>query len=149
MSTTETLEGPMSASKSPLAGIFLAAFFCVVMVLTVLGFMVRTWMPPVATEHGKGVDFVIFYLLITTGVVFVIGHVALAWLVWKHSRPGPATYRPVSPRVELLWALVPAIFMAAVSEAGVLVLAQPILHQLYGELPEDVVEIEVVGKQFE
>ena len=29
--------------------------------------------------------------------------------------------------------------MAAVSEAGVLVLAQPILHQLYGELPEDVV----------
>lgn len=139
----------MSAARVPLTGILLVLFFCAVMVLTVLGFLTRTWMPPVASRHGEGVDFVIRYLLLTTGVVFVVGHIALAWFVWRQSRPGPNTYRPVSRRTEWIWALVPVVFMAVVAEVGVFAIGQPVWHELYGETPDDAIEVEIVGKQFE
>ena len=139
----------MSPKRPPLAGVFLVVFFGLVTTLTVLGFMVRTWLPPVASQHGEGVDTVIHYLLVTTGIVFVIGHVALACFVWRHSGQGMATYRPVSGKTEWLWALVPILFMAVVSEVGVLVIGRPVWGQLYGEVPQDAVEIEVMGKQFE
>jgi cytochrome c oxidase subunit 2 len=119
------------------------------MVLTIYGFASQTWLPPVASKHGEGVDFVIHYLMVTTGIVFVIGHVALIWLVWRHSGTESSTYRPVSSKTEWLWALVPVVFMAVVSEAGVLVLGHPVWNQLYGELPPNTIEAEVVGKQFD
>ncbi len=70
----------MSTSRNPVLGLCLAVFFCLVTVLTVAGFFYN-WLPPVASEHGEGIDFVIHYLMLTSGVVFVIGHVALAWFI--------------------------------------------------------------------
>ncbi len=149
MSSSDASTETAGSSRVPVSGILLVAFFAVVMILTVLGFAVRSWRPPVASQHGEGVDFVINYLLITTGVVFVLGHVALGWLVWRHSQPGPSTYKPTSAKVEWLWALIPVAFMAVASEVGVLLIGQPVWHQLYGEAEHDAIEIEVVGKQFE
>jgi cytochrome c oxidase subunit 2 len=139
----------MDRLRVPLAAIVLVAFFALVTILTVIGFAFRAWLPPVASQHGAGVDFVIHFLLITTGIVFVAGHAALGWFVWRFSRGEPATYQPVSQRTEWLWALPPVVFMAVVSEVGVLVLGHPVWNQLYGAVPEDAVIVEVVGKQFE
>lgn len=139
----------MSASRGKSSAVGLVGLFCLITVLTVAGFVVRPWLPPVASQHGEDVDFVINYLLVTTGIVFVVGHAALAWLVLKHSGREKSTYRPVSNRVEWMWALVPVVFMAGISEAGVLVLGGSVWDQLYGERPQDAIEVEVVGKQFE
>ena len=139
----------MSAPSGRNSAVLLVIFFCLVTALTVAGFLIRPWLPPVASQHGEGVDRVIHYLLITTGAVFVLGHGVLAWLVWRHSGSGPATFRPISRRTEWLWALVPVAVMAIVSEAGVLVIGAPVWDQLYGETPADAVQVEVVGKQFE
>ena len=139
----------MNPRVFPISRVLIVAFVCLVAALTVFGFVVRSWQPAVASEHGVGVDRVIRYLLVTTGAIFVIAHLALAWLLWRGSGKGPATYRPVSRRTELLWALFPVLAMALISEAGVLVIGRPVWEQLYGELPADTLEVEVVGKQFE
>lgn len=135
-------------SRHPVSRLMLVALCVAVPVLTIAGFVPHEWLPPAATRHGAGVDVVIRYLLATTGIVFVAGHAVLGWFVWRFAR-GPATYRPAAPRVELLWALVPVVVMAVVSEAGVIVLGAPVFKQLYATAPENPVEVEVVGKQFE
>ena len=136
-------------TRAPFTRMCLVGFFCLVTLLTVVGFSAKTWLPAVASQHGEGIDTVISYLLITTGMVFIVGHLALAWLIWKHTGDRPATYRPVTAKVEWLWALVPVLFMAVVSEAGVLFLGHPVWSQLYGDTPADAVRVEMVGKQFE
>jgi cytochrome c oxidase subunit 2 len=137
----------VTKSKTPVTAAALVIFFFLVTVLTVAGFTVD-WRPPVASKHGSGVDAVINYLLITTGAIFVIGHGVLGWFTWRFSRGDGDGYRPVSPKVEWLSALIPVLVMAVVSEVGVLFMGLPIWEELYGEPPEDAVKVEVVGTQF-
>lgn len=139
----------MPERKLPLQAVLLASFFCLMTVLTVLGFAVGAWMPPVATDHGSKVDIMIRYLLITTGVIFVIGHGVLTWFVLRYGRDrGEETFR-VGRRAETLWALIPVLVMTAVAEGGVLLIGLPVWAQVYGESPRDALDVEVVGKQFE
>ena len=73
------------------------------MVLTVWGFAMRDWLPPAASRHAEGMDAMIRYLLLTTGVVFVIGHAVLIRFIWKYGR-GASTEAPrTNPRAERLW----------------------------------------------
>ncbi|MBI4583914.1 MAG: cytochrome c oxidase subunit II [Planctomycetes bacterium] len=119
------------------------------MILTVLLFLARPWIPPVASQHGNGIDFLINYLLLTSGVIFIAGHLILSAFVWKYSRRGAPPYRPLSSRTEWAWVLLPVLLMTAISEAGVLVLGLPIWEELYGKEPKDCITVEAVGKQFE
>lgn len=127
----------------------IALFFLVLTILTVFGFACREWQPPAASKHGPGVDRVITYLLWTTGAFFVLGHAALAWLIWRGSARGAATGASARPRTEWALALPPALVMAIVAEVGVLVLGLPVWSDVYGEDPADAFTVEVVGKQFE
>ena len=127
----------------------LAGFFLGVMVLTVWGFAMRDWLPPAASRHAVGMDAMIRYLLITTGAIFVIGHVVLIRFIWRYGR-GASTEAPrTSPRAERLWAILPVVIMALVAEVGVLLIGLPVWDQIYGELPEDVVVVDVAARQFE
>ena len=136
-------------SRSPLASKCLVAFFAAVVILTIYGFTCRDWMPEVASVHGAGIDFVIYYLLCTTGLVFVAGHLVLGWLVLTRSNVEKTEYQPVSRKTEVLWAVIPIAFFGVVSEAGVLALGHPVWAQLFGEPDANVFHVEVVGKQFE
>ncbi len=133
-------------------GILLAVFFALFMVATVAGFLLRDWRPVVASSHGEMVDELITYLLVTAGVVFVIGHVVLLWFVWRGSiragRPASKTARP-SRRAEWIWALIPVLVIVGLFEGGVLFLGHPAWQAIHGEVPDDAIELEVVGKQFE
>ena len=104
-------------SRYSLTAKCLVFFFGAVAVLTVFGFVFRPWLPEVASQHGAGIDYVIYYLLITTGLVFLAGHIVLGWLVWTRSGADRTEYQPVSRRTEVLWALLPIVFMGVVSEA--------------------------------
>lgn len=106
-------------------------------------------MPPVASDHGAKVDGMIRYLLITTGVVFVVGHGVLTWFVLRSCAGGGEGARRVSPRAEVLWALIPVLVMTAVAEGGVLLIGLPVWAQVYGDAPSDALHVEVVAKQFE
>jgi cytochrome c oxidase subunit 2 len=128
-----------------LVGLFLA-----VTVLTIYGFASRHWMPRSASQHSAAIDGLITYLMVATGVLFVIGHLVLASFVWRYRDRGqPAQSCQISRKAEWIWTLVPVLAMTAIAEFGVLVLALPVWSEVYGEPPKDALVIEVVGKQFE
>jgi cytochrome c oxidase subunit 2 len=127
----------------------LAILFLAIMVLTVGGFAAGDWMPDQASQHAAGMDRMIRYLLITTGAIFVLGHVVLISFVWMYSR-GRETRSPVTnPRTERLWSIAPVIVMALIAEVGVLVIGLPVWDEIYGETPEDAIIVDVAARQFE
>jgi cytochrome c oxidase subunit 2 len=127
----------------------LIALFVAVMIFTIGGYLYRPWMPPAASAHGAGMDALIRYLLWTTGVIFVLGHVILIWFIWKYAR-GQTSLSPVtSNRTERLWSVAPIVAMAVVAEGGVLVMGLPVWEQIYGHEPENPEVVEVTARQFE
>jgi len=116
--------------------------------MTVVGFGWTSWAPPVASEHGVGVDGVISYLLFATGGILVIGTVALMWFLWAYSRRSCGEFPRPRPRTEGFISLIPVLVMALVSEAGVLLKGLPVWEQVYGEPPEGALVVEATGKQF-
>ncbi len=140
---------PNNQSNHPVLKIGLVVFFGVLTVAIVYGFTARDWLPPLASQHGAGVDKVIRYLIMATGGIFVIGHLALIVMIWKYGGSNNSTRFRASRKVEWIAALVPVFLMAGIAEVGILVIGQPVWEQLYGDEPEDAIEIEVVGRQFE
>lgn len=109
----------------------------------------RQWYPPVASEHGGGIDSMINYLLAATGVLFIVGHLALGYFVWRFSRQERATFRLASPAAERAWSLIPVILMAVIAEGGVFVLGLPVWGKLYAtSAPETALTVEITGEQF-
>ncbi|GMR13563.1 MAG: cytochrome c oxidase subunit II [Gemmatimonadota bacterium] len=139
----------MSEKRQTTEAIALAVLFLGLMVFTVVGFGMRTWQPPAASKHASELDGMIRYLLITTGVVFVLGHVVLVAFLVRYGRgkkaPSPAT----SARSEKLWSILPVVFMALISEVGVLFIGLPVWDEIYGDVPENAVTVEVTARQFE
>lgn len=135
--------------RRSIQGVLLVLFFAAVTTLTLAGFLFHGWMPPVATEHGRGVDAMIAYILIATGAIFVVGHVVLATFVWKYQGEGSSVYRKIPVRTELVWALIPVVVMALVAEGGSFFLGLPVWAKMYAEPARDALVVEVVGKQFE
>ena len=41
-------------------------------VVVALGF--KRWLPSLASEHGAGIDRMLYYLMFTVGGLFVVGH---------------------------------------------------------------------------
>lgn len=132
-----------TAEVAALIGLFLG-----ITAFTVGGFL-KHWAPPVASDHGAGVDGVIDYLLWATGAVLVIGAVALAVLLWRYAR-GPRAGSPATnARAEFWWTVVPVFGMIAITEVGVVVVGFPVWQQIYARPPAGAVVIEVTGQQFE
>lgn len=134
--------------RASIEGILLAVFFIAVTGAVIAAFALKEWRPPVASDHGRGVDSMITYILIVTGAVFLIGHVVLVFFLLRYREAGGATYKPVSDRGELWSALVPVLVMTLAGEGGVLLIGLPVWSQVYGPPPKDALEVEVVGRQF-
>lgn len=128
--------------------VYLIAFFGFITILCLVGFMVG-WRSDVASEEGAGIDRVISYLLIVTGLILVAGHAVLCVFLWKSAvREGADCSRP-SKRAEWLWGLMPVLLMSVLSEAGVLVVGAPVWKAMYVDEPADPVRVQVIGKRFE
>jgi len=135
--------------KRPLHRILLAAGMWLIPVVAVI-FGAGNWLPPLASEHGAGIDGILRYLLITVGALLVIGHLALGYFILRfggQERVGP--FRMPSARTERMWSLVPVVILALVAEGGVLVLGLPVWDKFYASAaPADSVVIEVTAEQF-
>lgn len=118
----------------PVAAVYLAA---------------RRWLPPLASEHGAGIDRMIYYLLFTVGSLFVVGHLLLGYFLWRFSAQSQVTYRLASFRLERRWSLIPVVLMTLVAEGGVFVLGLPVWAKFYAAAPPaDAVPVEVTAEQF-
>jgi len=114
-----------------------------------VAFGARSWFPPLASEHGEGIDAMMKYLMATTGALFFVGHLVLGYFILRFGRHREATYSPPSLRAQRVWSIVPAVVVAVVAEGGVLVLGIPVWAKFYGSTaPSDAVRIEVIAEQF-
>jgi cytochrome c oxidase subunit 2 len=144
----ENMTAATERSRYSREGALLAAVLFVI-VVAALGLAVRRWLPPLASEHGAGIDRLIDYLMISVGMLFIVGHLVLGVFIWRFSRQDRVTYRQATPRIERRWALVPALVMTVVAEGGVLVMGLPVWGKLYGRpAPPDAFTVEVTGEQF-
>jgi cytochrome c oxidase subunit 2 len=135
-------------SKMSLEGLFAGLVISLLAVVTV-GAGFRRWFPPLASEHGVGIDRMIYYLLITTGMLFLVGHLVLGYFIWRFSRQDRVTFRLASFKTEKKLALIPIALMAVIAEGGVLVLGLPVWGKLYGSAaPADAVKVEITTEQF-
>ena len=137
-----------SRSSQRAGGVILAfAMWLLGAAVIVLG--ARTWLPPLASEHGEGIDRMIIYLLVCTGALILLGHIVLGYFILRSSGRDRAITDVPTHRTQQIWSIVPAIVMTLVAEGGVLVIGLPVWGQLYGqEPPSDAVLVEVTGEQF-
>lgn len=138
----------VSHSRKSAGGALLAVAIWLIGLMGIF-YVSRGWLPRLASEHGAGIDRMFRYLFITVGSMFVIGHVALGYFVWRFSRQKRVSFRMASARSERNWSLVPALVMALLAEGGILVLGFPVWGKVYGSAaPANAITIEVTGEQF-
>jgi cytochrome c oxidase subunit II len=125
-------------------------FAVIVWVIPVMAVAVgaREWLPPVASEHGPGIDRMLRYLLVTAGGLLMVAHLALGYALWRFGDKTRVTFRLATPRQERNWSLVPILLMAIIAEGGVFVLGLPVWANLYDAAPEDAVTVEITAEQF-
>lgn len=127
----------------------LVAFLYLATGLLGVAYGARAWLPPLASRHGAGIDAMLTYLLVTVGVLFLIGHITLGFLIWRAARQQRVTYRLATRKAE--WALSGALGLLVVSigEVGALAIGIPVWNEYFAaRLPAEAVFIEVTGQQF-
>jgi cytochrome c oxidase subunit 2 len=108
-----------------------------------------TAMPELASHHGAGIDAMLRYLLVSVGVLFLLGYLTLAWLIWQGARRTAIGPRLASRRTELLMSGALGLTMALIAEGGVLAIGIPVWAEYFNAVPPaDAVSIEVVAQQF-
>ncbi|HEX6989183.1 MAG TPA: cytochrome c oxidase subunit II [Bacillota bacterium] len=101
------------------------------------------WLPPLAS-NWTGLDNMILITTLVTGVVFVVTHLVLAYLVFRYrrNRAEKADYIDDNPRLERWLLTVTALIIAAMLVPGLFA---------YGEVvaqPGDALVVEVLGEQW-
>ena len=109
----------------------------------------REWLPPLASRHGAGIDAMLNYLLMTTGLSLLVAFMVLAWFIWSGGRRSQVTTRLAARRTELVVSLVIGMAMAVVAEGGVVAIGLPVWQEYFGAARSDeALEIDVVAQQF-
>ena len=116
--------------------------------VTTLALGMRTWFPPIASDHGAGIDRMLRYLLVSVGLVYVVGNAVLGYFVWRFCRQEKVTLRMASKQAERRWSLIPAVAIMLVAESGVFALGLPVLGRYYSAPPEDTLTVELTAEQF-
>jgi cytochrome c oxidase subunit 2 len=107
------------------------------------------WLPPLASRHGAGIDAMLRYLLLMTGISLFIAFTVLAWLVWSGGRRPAITARLARRRTEIALSIVLGLAMAVIAEGGVVAIGLPVWQEYFeAGRHDDEIEIEVTAQQF-
>jgi cytochrome c oxidase subunit 2 len=100
---------------------------------------------PAASDHGEKIDFMLWLTIIVTGIVFLITQVLLFWFAFKYqySEKRTSYFFPHNNKLELLWTVVPAIFLTVLGGFGLFY-----WFKITGDAPKDSQIVEITGKQF-
>ena len=127
-----------------------APLFALLLLTSVAGAAPREtnlwWMPDVATEGGKKIDELIYFILFLTGAVFVLTQVVYIYFLikYRHRKGVRAHYSHGNNRLEVIWTAVPtAIFIGLWAYSNHLW-----WNVLHTNPPADALEIGVTAYQF-
>ena len=139
--------GARTRSSGVVEAVALATLFTLVGLGGVV-YGARPWLPELASHHGAGIDAMMNYLLLTTGALFLAGHVVLGVFIWQGSRRRAAA-RQAAPETERRVSVALGVLMAVVAEGGVLAIGIPVWGEYFmAAPPDDAVVVEVTGTQF-
>ncbi len=98
-----------------------------------------------ASDHGEKIDKMLYITLAITGFVFFLTQILLFWFAFKYqySEKRKALYLPHNNKLELIWTVVPAIFLTVLVGFGLFY-----WFKITGDPPKDSMVVEVTGKQF-
>lgn len=100
---------------------------------------------PAASDHGEKIDFMLVITIAVTGVVFFMTQILLFWFAYKYqfSEKRTVFYFPHNNKLELIWTVVPAIFLTVLVGFGLFY-----WFKITGDAPKDAQIVEITGKQF-
>lgn len=100
---------------------------------------------PAASDHGEKIDFMLWLTIIVTGIVFLLTQILLFWFAFKYQYSEKRTvyFFPHNNKLELLWTVVPAIFLTVLVGFGLFY-----WFKITGDAPKDAQIVEITGKQF-
>lgn len=98
-----------------------------------------------ASVEGEKIDQMFMITVAVTGLVFIITQFLLFFFAWKYrEKEGrKAYYFPHNNKLELIWTVVPAIFLTILVVFGL-----KFWFRITSDAPKDALVVEIVGKQF-
>jgi cytochrome c oxidase subunit 2 len=98
-----------------------------------------------ASDHGKKIDSMLYITLVITGIVFFLTQFILFWFSFKYqySEKRKPYYYPHNNKLELIWTVVPAIFLTVLVGFGLYY-----WFKITGDAPKNALQVEVTGRQF-
>src|ERR1700704_1836274 len=98
-----------------------------------------------ASDHGEKIDTMLYITIAICGLVFFITQILLFWFAFKYqeSETRKAFYFPHNNKLEVLWTVVPAIFLTVLVGYGLYY-----WFKITGEAPKNALQVEVIGSQF-
>lgn len=104
-------------------------------------------LPEAASEHGKSIDTLMNFNLIVVTLIFVVVNVLLFYFAFKYygRKESKALYFAHSTKLEMIWTIIPAIFLAVIIIYGLTVWTR--ITTPYDK--NDAVLIELYAKQFD
>lgn len=106
----------------------------------------KTLMPAGAASYqGEKIDSMLITTLVITGVVFVFTQIILFWFAFKYQEKEgrKVFFFPHSNKLEILWTVVPAIFLTVLVVIGL-----KNWFSFTSEAPANALKVEITGKQF-
>lgn len=104
-------------------------------------------LPEAASEHGAGLDTLLGFNFAIIILVMVLTHIFLFYFAFKYvyNKDRKALYFTHSSKLEMVWTVIPAIFLAVIVIYGL----SAWIDMTIKETPKDAISIELYPKQFD
>lgn len=106
------------------------------------------WLPTAASTYAADIDRIFYVILVVTGIVFVGVEVTLLYFLFKYRGRGDrrAEYIEGSKRAEVIWTVLPALFIVGLAAAS-----QTVWPRIKdpNRFPRGALELGVQASQFE
>ena len=103
------------------------------------------WLPENISTYGKEIDRLFYVILAITTFVFIGVQGTLLFFLFKYraQKGVRAAYTHGSNRLEVIWTIIPAIILVALT-----VLSQRVWHEIRKPVPKSAIPIEIDAEQF-
>ncbi len=105
-------------------------------------------LPPGASTFASDIDFLYYFILVITGIAFVVVEGGIIFFLFKYrARPGrKAVYTHGSTKAEIIWTAVPAVTVVIIG-----LMSGGVWNTVKGRnsVPPDAIEYGLLGRQFE